>query len=82
MTGSCKLGDNLWFYRNKFLFRDVQTEENLFQVFNKYKSGKLTDFCFEVTDLKSLNIVLKMFEEECKLPVVPDVTLGYVAEEE
>ncbi len=78
MSGSCKLGENLWYYRKKFLFRDVHSDENFFRVYNKYQNGKLEDFCFEVTDLKSLNLTLKMFEEECTLPVVPDIDIKYV----
>ncbi len=71
------LGENFWFFRNKFVIKSKFADGFTYKVYNKYSNAKLSDFCFECHDLKSLIYTFKIFEEETTYPVVRDLDMGY-----
>jgi hypothetical protein len=74
MQKCCQLGTNLWHWRSKFLSRVVTKDgQHSYQIYNKYNNQKLKDFCYEVSNLKSLAKIMSIFEEDLNFPVVEDI---------
>lgn len=65
-------------YKGKWVLRTVSKDEVLYQVYDKYQEGKLTNLVFETNDITSMALTVALLTEECSIPVVEDLPDDYI----
>lgn len=69
-----KLGENLWWWRGRFLLREFTKDNSpMWYVFNKFVDGKGVDLCWFTPHLTSIRDLAIIMSEEIYHPIVEEL---------
>lgn len=70
-----KLGENLWYFKGKFLIKTYNKNSNFptYFIYNKYEEGKGKDLCWFSQSLQSVRDMFMILEEEVPVELCTDL---------